>query len=446
MRIGLPKGRFEAVSRGILAALGVVDPTAPTLRFRCGPDDVLLLKAKDIPGLVAAGVLDAGVAPSEWVAELGAGCAVHGRVPGYQARIALLEPRTGRPPGDRGVRVATEFPALARRHLPARDLTIIEVHGSTEAFAPDLAHAVVDCVETGMTAARHGLREVRTLQECCLQVVSADPARTPRADLDRLLAACLPPEHAPAAEPAHRPETADLAAESALVPLHSYPPFLRAALLPMARLDRPFHLDGLGEVALAHSRGAAPAYLVLWDRSTQLRPAPGVDRDRLAAGLDAWLAAGGLRGEAYDLHALLGLMDTWDELVRELPDRPGPVYLASERAVRRLHPLAGLPEPGPDQIEGLLLEAQSLELIDRFPVAFADGGVTDNQCRLNDWGRRLLRTAAGDPVGALERARWRARLRTHLEANLPAYRELVAAAPAGDQAGRADQLPVPLLR
>jgi ATP phosphoribosyltransferase len=237
MKIGLPKGRFEAVSRGILAALGVPDPTAPRLRFRNGLDDILLLKAKDVPGLVAAGVLDAGVAPSEWVAELGMGCAVLGRVPGYQARISLLEPRAGAAREGRARRIATEFPALTRRHLvdAGQDVRIIAVHGSTEAFIPDLADAAVDCVETGMTAERHGLQEVRTLHECCLQVVAADPARASPADLDRLLAACLPAEHAPPADPAPRPDATIPVAEPTLVSVHSYSPVLRAARWPASR-------------------------------------------------------------------------------------------------------------------------------------------------------------------------------------------------------------------
>jgi hypothetical protein len=100
----------------------------------------------------------------------------------------------------------------------------------------------------------------------------------------------------------------------------------------------------------------------------------------------------------------------------------------------------------PEPIEGLLLEAQSLELIDRFPTAFG-GGVADNQCRLNEWGWRLL-GAAADRAGAVERAGWRTRLRAHLVANQPAYRELVerSLAPDHDRCGPADQLPILLLR
>jgi hypothetical protein len=236
--------------------------------------------------------------------------------------------------------------------------------------------------------------------------------------------------------------------------LHDLPPYLRAALMPAIRGDREQAIDEELSVGLAEARGDVPVYLCVWDRELELATRPDSGPGELVESLEAFLAAGGLREHVGDVFALVGLLSIWDDLIRELELYHGRVYLASEDAVRRLYPLAGTDQPSENAFHTLLLEAQALELMYRFPVAFkfrrAYGH--ENQCRLNGWGRRLARRAFADPESARVGGEWRDRLRAHLLENRDAYRahvEYVASdglrtAPA-DSWERAKELPVPLV-
>lgn len=461
MRIGLPKGRFEALSRQLMANLGVSGDDSSPLRFRAAGCDVLLLKARDIPPLVASGRLTAGVAPSELTRETGAGCRAVATVSGYSARVSLLEPAGAGLDLAGGtvdrLCVATEFPRIAEEYLRplVDDLTILHVYGSAEAFAPSMADAVVDCVETGSTAQAHQLDEVRVLHECSLEVIVGARWSEGTSDLSALLRACaaMSDEAAPSADdPCSEEEHG--AAPSATIGLHSQPPYLRAACLPLLRDGTPTEFEGLGVVAPVEPRAAVPPYLVMWDRTTRLRVPQGVGVGGVTTAFEAWLQAGNLRTQAPDLFALLCLMSVWDDLVRESGLMTGRVYFASETAVGRLHVHAGLDEPSAEHLDRLLLEAQSLELIYRFPVAFKFRGTYggEHQCRLNGWGRRLVQRALVDPVSAATAAEWSRALRTHLDDHRDVYQSHIdyvgsqglAFAPV-DSWERSGALPVPLL-
>lgn len=238
------------------------------------------------------------------------------------------------------------------------------------------------------------------------------------------------------------------------VGLHDLPPCLRAAVLPAIRAGGAQELGGERSVRLFAARDGVPVYLRVWDRELELETVPAASAEDLRAALEDFIAAGGLREQVPDLFALVGLLSVWDDLIRELELYPGRVYMASEEATRRLFGLAGLEPPGPDDFRTLLLEAQALELVYRFPVAykFRRAYGRENQCRLNGWGRRLARRAFKDPESARARDEWTARLRAHLVANGDTYRSHVeyvaskgmATAP-GDSWELANELPVPLL-
>jgi len=175
MRIGLPKGRLLSVSERVLRQLQLSHGEDSLYRIANADLTVWLLKMCDIPQLVGAGKLDVGLAPTEWVEEVGDGCETLARRDGYAVRVSVL----GRPEwrghlGDLdSLRVATEYPNLARRHLGgrARELSVVEIHGSAEAYPPELADVVLDCVETGAAAERHGLIEIERLFDCGLHVI-----------------------------------------------------------------------------------------------------------------------------------------------------------------------------------------------------------------------------------------------------------------------------------
>jgi ATP phosphoribosyltransferase len=441
MRVGTPKGRFAGFSHRVLEHLEVDTHATGALRLLGLRDQAWLLKARDIPGMVAAGMLEIGLAPLEWVEELGTGCEVVGRVGGYDARISLLVPSSPPPPG-RVLRVATEFPVLAARCFAEHDgpLEIIEVHGSTEALPPELADVVVDCVETGATAKSHGLAEQRVVLECAMVVVVAENAGDEvRRQAEELVEVLNQRRHDPA------PDGRRLA-------LHALPPILRAACLPAIRDDSPIDIEGVGSVRLARPRGALPSYLVLWDRTTELHLSEPAGDEDVRAALDASIRRGDLRVSASDLFSLTVLLSMWDDMVRAAGLVAGRVYLASEEAVSRLYGIAGLTAPA--DVDALLVEAQSLELIYRFPVAFkfrrAYGG--ENQCRLNGWGRRLARRMLEDGTSLAMAEDWGRRIEKHLREHAEDYRAHVdhvasrglADAPA-DSWDRSAALPVPLL-
>lgn len=441
MRVGLPKGRFAGFSHRVIEHLEVDTHAQGALRLVGVRDQAWMLKARDIPGMVAAGLLEIGLAPLEWVAERGAGCEVVGRVGGYEARISLLVPSVRELPG-RVLRVATEFPVLAARCFADHDgpLEIIEAHGSTEAFPPELADVVVDCVETGATRQIHGLEEQRVVLECAMVVVVA---RDAPAEVRQLAAELVDVLNQLPHDPVR---------DGRRLALHALPPFLRAACLPAIRADAPVDIEGVGPVRLARPRGSLPSYLVLWDRTTELHLSDSASDEHTQAALDASIRRGDLRVSAGDLFSLTVLLSMWDDMVRAAGLVSGRVYLASEEAVSRIYEIAGLDAP-PD-IEGLLVEAQSLELIYRFPVAFkfrrAYGG--ENQCRLNGWGRRLARRMLEDEQSRAVAEDWGRRIEKHLREHIAAYQAHVehvasqglADAPA-DSWDRSASLPVPLL-
>src|SRR4051794_32875451 len=120
VRVALPKGRLDRVTAVIVRALDLASPVPRALRLADPEMAVWGLKMRDIPQVVAAGDVDIAVASDEWIEESGVGelrvtSLATGRT---DARLSVLVPREhfGRP-RPAILRVATEFPSLARRHL-----------------------------------------------------------------------------------------------------------------------------------------------------------------------------------------------------------------------------------------------------------------------------------------------------------------------------------------
>jgi ATP phosphoribosyltransferase len=184
LSLGLPKGRLLAHSRRILGRLGIHEEMMRKYRFTI-PDKhavARLVKMQDIPGLVQQGLLDIGVAPDEWIEECGGGVHRIASLGWYRARICLLVHRSSDyvkfgdpdwPTGSRPCRVVTEYPNLARNYLHSTypNAQVLSIRGSAEAFLPDLADAIVDCVETGKTAEENGLDIIDVIQYCDVHVI-----------------------------------------------------------------------------------------------------------------------------------------------------------------------------------------------------------------------------------------------------------------------------------
>lgn len=190
IKIALPnKGRLERPASELLRQAGFrFERTERSLAvpLRDAPIELLFVRAKDVPELVADRVADLGVTGLDIVAEtdfaleivleLGFGrCALVAAVPDELPvrRIEDFE----------GLRVATSHPETVRRFFAGKgiDVTPIPLAGSVE-VAPKLgiADAVVDLVSTGSTMLINGLRPVETILES--QAVVIEAAAHDRAD------------------------------------------------------------------------------------------------------------------------------------------------------------------------------------------------------------------------------------------------------------------------
>lgn len=168
MRIALPKGRLLDGVLKLLAAAGMV------FRFRDDRDyrpttttpnvEAKLLKVRAIPQMVALGNFDvgfcgldlireAGYEQVEPILDLGLNCVTLVVAVPHDKRHLMDE----LPP--RPLLIATEYENIADRWATDRNLAhvTIQTWGSTEAYAPDDADIVFDCIETGRTMAANNL-------------------------------------------------------------------------------------------------------------------------------------------------------------------------------------------------------------------------------------------------------------------------------------------------
>lgn len=181
MRLGMPKGRLLA--RGT-AAMDRLAASTPQLiaewRF---------LRVQDIPGLVAEGLLDGGVTSDEWLADSEAEVFRVAPLCWYHARICVISGRSavfGDP-----VRVVSEFTNLARKYAQSRwpgGFVQRTVRGAVEEYLPDLADVGIECVETGASIRRRGLRVLDTLFEADVWLVCSPAAAQSKNTVDALRA------------------------------------------------------------------------------------------------------------------------------------------------------------------------------------------------------------------------------------------------------------------
>jgi hypothetical protein len=207
--------------------------------------------------------------------------------------------------------------------------------------------------------------------------------------------------------------------------LRDFPPHVR--LLAWPELNRLGTVRGV-TVTVPPSLAGAPASLACHSRATTMTIASELDEI-------ANLLTHEALSEPVRLVTTLAL---WDEEVRNQDIYSGNIYLASEGSVARLLGItSGLP-PAPERLDELLEQLHALELLYRFPVAFKFRGEhgPERQCRVNGWGRLLLRL-----FGRLEAeppwlADARTRIAEHLRVDGEVYRRGVSdALAAADEHG-----------
>ncbi|MBJ7902216.1 ATP phosphoribosyltransferase [Streptomyces sp. DSM 110735] len=185
LSVGLPKGRLLPRSEAAVAVFregaGFHDGTSGGGSAGEPLLDARFLRMPDLPGLVAEGLLDAGIAGEEWLVESGADVVRVAPLCWYHVRICALG-RPDRAPdadGTEPVRVVSEYARVARHFARARwgeGHTQRTVRGSVEHYLPDLADVAVECVETGESMRRRGLVVLETLFEADVWLICSRAA------------------------------------------------------------------------------------------------------------------------------------------------------------------------------------------------------------------------------------------------------------------------------
>lgn len=173
LRIALAKGRLYEPALALLARVGLpfdgdpgrrllIPSTVPGVEF-------LVVKPADVPVYVESGAADLGITGTDVLRESEADVLEPLELGFGACRLVVASPAAGHwpsLPGGQTARVATKYPRLARAHFAARGrpVDIVAVSGSVE-VAPllDLAHWIVDLVDTGNTLRANGLVERETI-------------------------------------------------------------------------------------------------------------------------------------------------------------------------------------------------------------------------------------------------------------------------------------------
>jgi ATP phosphoribosyltransferase len=206
LRLVLPKGSLEESTLELFADADLKVNRSSAIAYQASIRDdriadVTILRPQEIPLYVAQGIYDVGITGRDWVDESSAdvvslGELPYSKTPGVDSiRIVLavadaspcksIEDLTG---GDRPLRVATEYPELARRTLSAAgvDAEISMSYGATEAKVPDIADCVVELTETGGALRAAGLRIIHTLLVSYTELI-ANPASAADPDKRRAM-------------------------------------------------------------------------------------------------------------------------------------------------------------------------------------------------------------------------------------------------------------------
>lgn len=174
MRLALGKGRNLPVALAAFRAAGLElpgldDPARRLLVEVPGLGlEALLLKDADVPLYVAYGVADLGVVGSDLLEESDGDLLVPARLRDGRSRLSLIGRAGAGPAPGSQVRLATKYPATARRLVARKPwgAEVLTLSGSVE-IAPllDLADLALDVVQTGRTLRENGLVELEVVAE-----------------------------------------------------------------------------------------------------------------------------------------------------------------------------------------------------------------------------------------------------------------------------------------
>ncbi len=208
LKIALQKsGRLTEYSLDILKRCGLTYTKSKDQLFCYGknmPIDILLVRDDDIPGLIADGLCELGIAGLNVIEEKRLSGDVNGSVTAFerlspldfgQCRLSIAGPEdaTFNGPSDLSRRtIATSYPGLLRQYLELNqvDADIVHFSGAVE-IAPRLGRAdyICDLVSTGSTLKANHLREFATILESQAWIIRTNEALDPEREalLDRLM-------------------------------------------------------------------------------------------------------------------------------------------------------------------------------------------------------------------------------------------------------------------
>jgi ATP phosphoribosyltransferase len=176
LRIALAKGRLYQPSVERFQRAGAAPASDAGRRLLIPSSDpgieFLVVKPGDVPVYVESGAADLGVTGTDILRETGADVLEPLELGFGACRLVVATPEGSAYPALSGgitARVATKYPRLAQAHFSeaGRPVDIIQVNGSVE-VAPllNLAHWIVDLVDTGNTLKANGLVERETILGC----------------------------------------------------------------------------------------------------------------------------------------------------------------------------------------------------------------------------------------------------------------------------------------
>ncbi len=204
LNLALPKGRLgEKVVRmlrqaGLAGAALAEDDRRLTLELPESKLRIFWVKPVDVPAYIQRGAADLGVAGKDVLAESDADVFELADLGFGACRLAVAAKEGFQEPTDRALRVATKFPACAKRFYGAkgRRIDVIRLSGSIE-LAPvtGLADVIVDIVESGRTLKENGLTVIEDVLPVSARLaVNKAAYRFKKNRIEELLAKLLPKE------------------------------------------------------------------------------------------------------------------------------------------------------------------------------------------------------------------------------------------------------------
>ncbi len=185
IKIAVPKGHLETKTLGLLedAGIGAASRDERQLFVRTKDPDIelVLVRAEDIPDIVAQGATDLGITGLDLVMENGREEDVVEILDlGYGgAKLVVAVPEKSGIKSTKdvkpGSRVATEFPNATKRYFEGKgiEVEVVRVTGATE-ITPliGVADLIVDVTSTGTTLRTHGLQIIDTIVESTSRLIA----------------------------------------------------------------------------------------------------------------------------------------------------------------------------------------------------------------------------------------------------------------------------------